>query len=62
MPTYDYICTDKSCEHEVKGVRQSIKDDPLIHCPSCDQDTLRRVVQPASFTIGGVGAYGKGRT
>jgi putative FmdB family regulatory protein len=43
MPTYVYECGE--CLHSFE-VRQSIKDDSLIHCESCKHDSLRRVLQP----------------
>lgn len=48
---YDYIC--ENCEHEMKDVYQSIKDDALVSCPSCGQNSLQRVV------YGGLGAFVK---
>jgi putative FmdB family regulatory protein len=40
MPTYDYLCD--SCGHKFEEM-QSFKADPLKTCPSCSQDTLRRL-------------------
>lgn len=56
---YDYICDE--CSHEMNDVRQSIKDEALVSCPSCGKESLRRVIYGgiASFmkepkTIGGL--------
>lgn len=43
MPTYEYICTDDSCAHEFETF-QSMKDDSLVQCPICNQDTLKRKI------------------
>jgi putative FmdB family regulatory protein len=51
MPTYDYRCDN--CSHELNDVFQSFKDDPLIQCPSCGQDSLVRVI------YGGLGTFVK---
>ncbi len=59
MPTYSYKC--ESCEHEIEAV-QKIRDEPLIHCPACDEDTLRRKISKGNgFILKGVGNFGKGR-
>jgi putative FmdB family regulatory protein len=50
MPTYDYVCQD--CGHEFEAF-QSMKDDPLTDCPSC-QGKLKRLVG------GGTGIIFKG--
>lgn len=39
---YDYKC--ESCGHELIDVQQSIKDKPLIKCPSCKKHGLYRVI------------------
>jgi putative FmdB family regulatory protein len=41
MPTYEYICKD--CGHEFE-VFQSMKDDALTDCPSCENGTVRRKI------------------
>lgn len=48
---YDYKCDN--CSHELIDVYQSIKDDPLLKCPSCGKDTLNRVI------YGGLGSFMK---
>jgi putative FmdB family regulatory protein len=50
MPTYQYRCP--TCEHEFETF-QSIVEDPISTCPSCDGET-RRVIS------GGVGLIFKG--
>jgi putative FmdB family regulatory protein len=51
MPTYDYLC--ESCSHEINDLYQSFSEDSLIKCPSCGQDSLRRVI------YGGLGTFVK---
>ncbi len=48
MPTYQYIC--KQCKHEFEEL-QSMKEDPLVTCPSCNTDNLARVVGAGSGLI-----------
>lgn len=48
---YDYKCDN--CSHEMEDVYQSIKDEALITCPSCGNNTLYRVI------YGGVGSFMK---
>jgi putative FmdB family regulatory protein len=40
MPTYDYVC--EGCNHKFEEF-QSMKDDALTVCPSCNQPKLRRL-------------------
>lgn len=42
MPVYDYLCSN--CETELKDVHQSITEKAIIHCASCGNDTLERVI------------------
>lgn len=52
MPTYEYKC--KNCQHEFE-THQSIKDDPLKNCPSCQTDSLCRLISQTSFVLKGDG-------
>lgn len=51
MPTYEYRC--KKCGHEFEEF-QKITAAPLMQCPACHQNTLRRVIG------GGAGLIFKG--
>lgn len=51
MPTYAYRC--KNCSHEFDEF-QSISADPLKICPSCNKESLGRVIG------GGAGLIFKG--
>ncbi len=41
MPTYDYLC--KSCEEEFE-IFHSITAESLTQCPSCEKETLERLI------------------
>jgi len=47
MINYDYVCTD--CNHELKNVMQSIKDEPKKKCPECGNNALERVMYGGSY-------------
>ena len=51
MPTYTYRC--KSCGHEFDEL-QKFSEERLVRCPSCNNDTLIRVIG------GGAGLVFKG--
>jgi len=42
MPHYDYEC--ESCGHSMEDVHQSINDEALTDCPSCNKPDLFRVI------------------
>jgi len=48
MPTYEYIC--KNCNHHFEEL-QSMKEDPLLRCPSCNTDSLARIMGAGSGII-----------
>ena len=41
MPTYEHIC--ESCNHEWED-EYSIKSEPPKNCPSCNQETVKRLI------------------
>lgn len=51
MPTYDYECS--KCGHLFDAF-QSMSDEPLVKCPSCGRNSLRRLIG------GGLGVIFKG--
>lgn len=51
MPTYDYKCDN--CGNELNDIFQSFKEEALVKCPSCSQDSLVRVI------YGGLGTFVK---
>ena len=55
MPNYDYVCA--SCRGEFEFF-QSMNDDPLKQCPSCEEHTLRRKIGTgAGIIFKGSGFY-----
>ena len=54
MPIYEYQCTN--CDHKLECI-QKIDDDPLLTCPKCDSDSLRKLMSAASFRLKGTGWY-----
>ena len=52
MPTYEYRCT--GCGHQFEEF-QSMSADPLVKCPSCGNNTLKRMLG------GGAGMIFKGQ-
>ena len=54
MPTYEYRCGQ--CGHEMEAV-QRISADPLITCPKCSADALKRLISQSSFMLKGGGWY-----
>ncbi len=51
MPTYDYECT--KCGHTFDAF-QSMSEDPLVKCPQCKKNGLKRLIG------GGLGVIFKG--
>jgi len=54
MPFYEYRCD--ACDHEFEAL-QKISDEPLLHCPSCEEPDLRKLVSAAGFRLKGDGWY-----
>lgn len=55
MPNYDYVCT--SCGEEFEFF-QSMNDNPLTQCPSCEEHTLKRKIgSGAGIIFKGSGFY-----
>ncbi len=54
MPLYEYRCD--ACEHAFEAL-QKMSDEPLIHCPACDEATLRKLVSAGGFRLKGEGWY-----
>ena len=54
MPLYEYRC--EACEHEFEAL-QKMSDEPLVHCPACDDATLRKLVSAVGFRLKGDGWY-----
>ena len=54
MPLYEYRC--EACKHEFEAL-QKMADESLIHCPVCDEATLRKLVSATGFRLKGDGWY-----
>ena len=54
MPLYEYRCA--TCGHEFEAL-QKMCDEPLIHCPACDEAAVRQLVSAAGFRLKGDGWY-----
>lgn len=55
MPTYEYQC--KVCGNTLEEF-QSITEEPLKHCPKCNNDSLVRVIGTgAGLIFKGTGFY-----
>ena len=54
MPIYEYRCTN--CGHEIEAV-QKISEEPLLTCPACAQDALKKRISAAGFRLKGGGWY-----
>ena len=54
MPIYEYKCSH--CGHQLEAI-QKISDDPLLLCPNCDKNGLKKQVTAPSFGLKGSGWY-----
>lgn len=54
MPIYEYQCSE--CEHRFDRL-QKMADAPLVTCPKCNEDSLRKLVSAPSFRLSGSGWY-----
>jgi len=54
MPIYEYVCT--ACNHEMEVI-QKMTDEPLQQCPSCHQQTLKKLISRSGFRLTGSGWY-----
>ena len=54
MPIYEYQCDN--CDYKLECI-QKIDEDPLLTCPRCEADSLRKLVSAASFRLKGTGWY-----
>lgn len=54
MPIYEYQC--KECEHYLDAL-QKVGDEPMLTCPSCGKESLKRLVSAPRFRLKGKGWY-----
>ncbi len=54
MPIYEYQCG--ACGHTLETL-QKISDSPLIRCPECGEDALKKLISASAFRLKGSGWY-----
>jgi putative FmdB family regulatory protein len=54
MPLYTYRCENCGIQFDR---HQHFDEDPLLHCPECEHDTLRKVYLPVGIVFKGSGFY-----
>ncbi len=54
MPIYEYRC--QNCGHEMEAW-QKMNEAPLVQCPTCNKDGLRKLISSTSFQLKGTGWY-----
>ncbi|MDC0586503.1 zinc ribbon domain-containing protein [Gammaproteobacteria bacterium] len=54
MPIYEYQCQE--CKHLFDAL-QKINENPLLDCPSCGEDALKRLISAPNFRLKGKGWY-----
>ena len=54
MPIYEYLCDD--CGHALEAL-QKISDTPLLACPACNKDKLKKKISAPGFRLSGSGWY-----
>ena len=54
MPIYEYQC--EACNHQLE-VLQKMSAEPLLRCPACDKDRLKKLISAAAFKLKGSGWY-----
>lgn len=54
MPIYEYECNN--CEHRLEVI-QRFKEEPLIECPECGEEALKRLFGVPGLIFKGPGFY-----
>ncbi len=54
MPIYEYECQD--CGHVFDTI-QKISEEPLIQCPVCQHNALKKLISKSAFQLKGTGWY-----
>ncbi|MBT8141964.1 MAG: zinc ribbon domain-containing protein [Gammaproteobacteria bacterium] len=54
MPIYEYQCG--SC-NQISDALQKMSDAPLVTCPECNEDALKKLVSAPRFRLAGSGWY-----
>jgi len=54
MPIYEYVCNE--CGHQLEAL-QKMSDAPLLECPACEKDALKKKISAPGFRLSGSGWY-----
>jgi putative FmdB family regulatory protein len=54
MPIYEYQC--QACGNQLEAL-QKISETPLLECPECHEQSLKKKVSAAAFRLKGGGWY-----
>ncbi len=54
MPIYEYVCNE--CGHQLDAL-QKMSDTPLLECPACEKEGLKKKISAPGFRLGGSGWY-----
>ena len=54
MPIYEYVCNECGHQHEAL---QKMSDAPLLECPACEKDGLKKKISAPGFRLSGSGWY-----
>jgi len=54
MPIYEYVC--KECGHQLEAL-QKMSDAPLLECPACAKEALKKKISAPGFRLSGSGWY-----
>ena len=54
MPIYEYVCGE--CEHQLEAL-QKMNDKPLLECPACKKEGLKKKISAPGFRLSGSGWY-----
>lgn len=54
MPIYEYKCY--ACGHMFEAL-QKISESPLMRCPDCGKDALKKLISASAFRLKGGGWY-----
>jgi putative FmdB family regulatory protein len=54
MPIYEYVCNQ--CGHQLEAL-QKLSDAPLLECPACEKEALKKKISAPGFRLSGSGWY-----
>ena len=54
MPIYEYVCNE--CGHKLDAL-QKMSDAPLLECPACAKQALKKKISAPGFRLSGSGWY-----